>query len=232
MRNKYINLILIVVIVTGCTTTTPLKKSVAYEGIYKEQPLIILLMPPINRSTAVEAKEYFYSTLNVPLANKGFYVLPPFLTLDILKRESAYDSELFLNGSLAKFGEIFGADVALFTIIEKWDKSSIGFTVTVAVEYILKSTKTNEIIYNRKGTIVYDASVQTNAGGALGAIADLVASAVNTAATKYVDIGRVCNSYTFQDFPSGKYSPTYQLDGEELAGAKEFRARLNSKYGY
>lgn len=230
MKTKLIYLFLFCFLLISCSTTTPLKKSVAYEGMYKEKPLVILLMPPINRSTAVEAKEYFYSTLDAPLLNKGFYVLPPFLTMDILKRESAYDSELFLNGSLVKFGEIFGADIALFTVIEKWDKSSIGATVTVAVEYVAKSTKTNEILYSRKGTIVYDASVNTNAGGVLGALADLTLSAINTAATKYVDVGRACNKYTFTDFPTGKYSPMYQMDGEQLAGNKDFKVRLNSKY--
>jgi hypothetical protein len=230
MRKTTLMLILVATIVTSCTTTTPLKKSIAYEGMYTELPLTILLMPPINRSTNVEAKEYFYSTLNVPLNNRGYYVLPPFMTMEILKKESAYDSELFLNGTLNKFGEIFGADIVLFTIIEKWDKSSIGATVTVAVEYIVKSAKTNETLYSRKGTIVYDASVKSNAGGAFGALLDVAASAINTAATKYVDVGRVCNSYTFKDFPTGKYSPTYKLDGEELAGTKDFRVRLNSTY--
>lgn len=230
MKKIIIFLSVVATILTGCATTAPIKKSIAYEGMYKEEPLTILIMPPINRSTAVDAKEYFYSTLNVPLNNKGYYVLPPFLSMDVLKRESAYDAELFINGSLSKFGEIFGADIALFTIIEKWDKSAIGATVTVAVEYIAKSTKTNETLYTRKGTIVYDASVKSGAGGAFGALLDVAASAINTAATKYVDIGRVCNSYTFKDFPSGKYSPSNKLDGEELAGPKEFRARLNSNY--
>ena len=72
-------------------------------------------MPPINRSTNVEAKEYFHSTLIVPLANQGYYVIPPFLSMEILKRESAYDAELFLNSTLSKFGEVFGADIVLFT---------------------------------------------------------------------------------------------------------------------
>lgn len=230
MKELIIYLSIITILLTSCSTTTPIKKSVAYEGMYKEQPLTILLMPPINRSTAVDAKEYFYATLNVPLNNKGFYVLPPFLTMDILKRESAYDAELFINGSLNRFYEIFGADIALFTIIEKWDKSSIGATVTVSVEYIAKSTKTNEVLYSRRGTIVYDASINSGAGGAFGALLDVAASAISTAATKYVDVGRVCNSYTFKDFPTGKYSPSYNLDGDELAGNKEFKARLNSKY--
>ncbi len=230
MKNIAILLFIVSTLLTSCSTTTPIKKSVAYEGMYKELPLTILLMPPINRSTNVEAKEYFYSTLNVPLDNQGYYVLPPFMTMEILKKESAYDSELFLNGTLNKFGEIFGADIVLFTIIDKWDKSSIGATVTVSVEYIVKSAKTNETLYTRKGTIVYDASVKSGAGGAFGALLDVAASAISTAATKYVDVGRVCNSYTFKDFPTGKYSPTYKLDGEELAGAKEFKARLSSTY--
>lgn len=230
MKRIFVFLLLIAVLLTSCVTTAPVKKSIAYEGMYRELPLTVLIMPPINRSTAVDAKEYFYATLNVPLNNKGFYVLPPFLTMDVLKRESAYDSELFLNGSLSKFGEIFGADIALFTIIEKWDKSPILSTVVVSVEYIARSTKTNETLYNRKGTIVYDASVTSGAGGLLGSLLDLTASAINTAATRYVDIGRVCNSYTFKDFPSGKYSPSYKLDGDELAGAKDFNANLSSSY--
>lgn len=230
MKKSGMLLFVILTLLTSCSTNTLLKKSVAYEGMYKELPLTILLMPPINRSTNVEAKEYFYSTLNIPLINKGYYVTPPFLTMDILKRESAYDAELFLNGSVSKFGEIFGADIVLFTIIDKWDKFSVGATVKISIEYIIKSTKTNEILYSRKGIIVYDASVKTYTRGVFGAFMDLAASAINTAATKYVDIGRVCNSYTFKDFPSGKYSPNYKMDGEELAGAKEFNARLNSKY--
>lgn len=228
MKKKLIYLLIAIALLTSCSTTTPLKKSVAYQGMYKELPLTILLMPPINRSTAVEAKENFYSTMNVPLSNKGYYVLPPFLTMDILKKESAYDAELFVNGSLSKFGEIFGADIALFTIINNWDKSSIGSKVTVSVEYIMKSTKTNEILYTRKGIIVYDASVNTGAGGLLGALADLALSAMNTALTQYVDVGRACNSYTLKDFPTGKYHPTYKLDGEELAGQKVFKATLTS----
>jgi hypothetical protein len=228
MKSITLCLLITLALLSSCSTTTPLKKSIAYEGMYKEQPLTILLMPPINRSTAVEAKEYFYSTMNVPLSNKGYYVLPPFLTMEILKKESAYDAELFVNGSLSKFGEIFGADMALFTIINNWDKSSIGSKVTVSVEYVMKSTKTNEILYTRKGTIIYDASVNTGTGGLFGALADLALSAINTAATQYIEVGRACNTYTLKDFPSGKYHPTYKLDGDELAGSKVFKATLRS----
>ncbi|MGZ0016900.1 GNA1162 family protein [Yeosuana sp. AK3] len=222
---KKYNLLIIIAVITlsSCKVT---KKMDAYKGIYEEKPVTILLMPPINNSTNVDAKEYFHSTLNVPISSTGYYVIPPFLSMEILKQESAYDSEMFLDMPLNKFKEIFGADMVLFTIINKWDKSSIASRVVVEIEYIFKSTTTNKIVYNRKGKIVYNASV--NLG--LGFIGNALASAANTAATNYVDVGRVCNAYTFQDLPVGKYSPRYELDGSDLAGEKEFKVKLDSKY--
>jgi hypothetical protein len=227
MKNTYYLLILTTLVFTSCSTTAPLKKSVAYKGMYDEKPTTILLMPPINRSTNVEAKEYFHSTLIVPLANQGYYVIPPFLSMEILKRESAYDAELFLNSTLSKFGEVFGADIVLFTIIHKWDKSYS--MVKVEVEYILKSTKTNEVLYSRRGAINYNTSVSINAGG-YGALAAFALTAVNTIGTKHVDVAKICNTYTFKDLPVGKYSPINTLEPDEFAGKKVFTVNLNSQY--
>lgn len=229
MKKLSLFIVITALVLTSCKTTTPIAKSVAYKGMYEEKPLTILIMPPINKSTNVEAKEYFHSTLNTPLANAGFYVIPPFLSMEILRKESAYDSELFLNAPLKKFGDVFGADLAVFTIIHKWDKSSIGAKVMVDVEYIIKSTKTNEVVYNRRGEMNYNASVSTGLGGWGGLVADIAGSAINTAATKYVDVARVCNYYVFQDLPAGKYSPSHNLDGALPAGLKQFKVNLNKK---
>ncbi len=150
--------------------------------------------------------------------------------METLKRESAYDAELFLNSPLTKFREVFGADMTVFTIILKWNKSGLAAKIYIEVEYIIKSNKTNKIIYSRKGDVTYDASINSGAGGALGALVDLAASAINTAATKHVDAARVCNAYTFKDLPAGKYSPTYRTDRAEMAEKKEYRATLNKNY--
>ena len=226
MKKVVIVLIVSVLFLSACTTTAPVIKSVAYKQMYEEKPVAILFMPPINRSTAVDAKEYFHATLNIPIANAGYYVIPPFVSMEILKQESAYDAELFLNAPLNKFGEVFGADIALFTIINKWDKNALAANILVEIEYIFKSVKTNEIVYQRKGSITCNTSVSTGAGGAWGALANMAASAINTAATKYVDVAKVCNTYTFTDLPAGKYSPKYGTDGAENAGKKEFKATV------
>jgi hypothetical protein len=229
MRYYFSTSLIVVLFLVSCTTSTKITKSTAYKGMYDEQPLSVLVMPPINRSTNIEAKEFFHATLNVPIANAGYYVIPPFLSMEILKRESAYDSELFLTQSLKKFNEVFDADIALFSIIHKWDKNTIGAKVKVDIEYILKSTITDEVLYTRYGSIIYDASVSSGVDGIYGALADLALSAVNTAATKYVDLARVCNSYTLSDLPKGKYSTLHNIDGNDDAGKKRFTQKLSSK---
>lgn len=232
MRNILLLIFMSAVLFSSCSTTAvaPVTKAVAYKGMYDEKPLSVLLMPPINNSTNVEAKEYFHATLNMPLSDAGFYVLPTFLSMEILKKESAYDAELFLESPLDLFGEVFGADLAVFTIIHKWDKSSIAANVNVKVEYIIKSIKTNEVLYNRVGEVVYDTSITSGTGGLAGLLGDFVASAINTAATKYIDVARACNAYTLSDLPLGKYNPAYGTDGDDSAGQQNFSTVLNSKY--
>ena len=215
------------ILLTSCSVTKPTATRMnMYGGLYDEKPISVLIMPPINKSTNVEAKEYFHSTLCVPLANAGYYVIPPFLSMEMLKKESAYDAELFLNESINKFGDFFDADVALFTIIHKWDKAPIAAKVYVDIEYILKSTKTNEVLFSRYGHITYDATIQSNNGGLAGALISMAASALNTALTDQIKIARTCNTYSLSVLPRGKYDPNYELDGDLSGGSKEFSVTL------
>jgi hypothetical protein len=157
------------------------------------------------------------------LANEGYYVIPPFLSMEILKQESAYDAELFLNQPVNKFGEVFGADLVLFTIIHRWDKTLLPMAhITVQIEYIIKSTKTNQVLYTRKAKVKYPTGVSTGLAGGLGVLASLTLSAINTAATTYVDVARQSNYLTFLDMPRGKYSKNNRIDSNVTAGKKEF----------
>lgn len=225
---KIIFMGIIFVCFSSCITTKLITKHEAYSSFYSQKPTSILVMPPINRSTAVEAKDYFHTTLNSSLVEQGYYVFPPFLSMEMMKRESAYDAELFIEGSLKKFNEFFGADLALFTIIHKWDKSSLMSTVEVEVEYIIKSTITGEVVFYRRGDLIVDTSVNVKGGGAFGLLASMALSAVNTATTKYIDIARRCNTYTFVDLPKGKYHQMYRKDNLQPIGHKSFKVNLGN----
>lgn len=194
----------------------------AYPKMYEEKPITIMIMPPVNKSTKVDAKMSFYNTLAMPLADNGYYALPPSLCMSILQDQSAYDAEELMDKSMKVVGEAFGADAVLFTIIHEWRKLTIGSSVEVRIEYLLKSTDTDEILYNRIGNIRVNAS--SNSGNPL---ADLAVMMIKTALTKEVTVSQRCNNYTFQDIPKGKYSTYFNQDSESPAGLKEFNVTIN-----
>ena len=195
----------------SCTSTNKLQ---TFPKMYDEKPVTVLLMPPINNTSNVEAKDYFYTTMNVPIVEAGYYVIPPATAMATLQRESAYDAERFIDGDLSKFGKLFGADVAVFTIIKSWDKSVIGSAVIIEIEYIFKSTKTNEIIYQRDAKITCDTSSNVRVGGLglMGALINATADVVKTATTDYIPIAIACNNVALSDLPYGKYHPDYGAD--------------------
>ena len=197
-----------------------------YPKMYEEKPLSIVVMPPINQTNHVEAKDFFYTTLYAPLCEKGYYVYSPMMTMELFQTESAYDAEMFIENDLSQFRNVLGADAAMFTIIKSWKRSNIGGTLTVGVEYILRSTKTGETLYQREGLVKVDKSVSGSGGGLLGALVDLAATAVSTAATDNVVAGRACTMFVLSDMPEGKYGTMYDKDQKQPAGKSYIKATV------
>lgn len=223
MKKIILSAISIIALISSCTTPVPLSQQ--YPAMYEEKPVTIVVMPPINKTTHAEAKDYFYTTMYLPLCEKGYYVYSPYLTMEMFQQESAYDAEQFVEGDLSMFRKVLGADAAMFTVIKDWRRNNIGGVLTVNVEYILRSTKTGQTLYTREGVIKVDTSVNAG-GGAFGAIAGMIATAINTAATDKVIAGRKCNAYVLSDLPAGKYSNMFEKDGAQPAGKKLFKATV------
>lgn len=182
--------------------------------MYAESPNSILILPPINITTAADAKEYYSTTIQEPLAFKGFYTFPYQITTEILKMEGLYDSELLMNQPLSKFMEYFGADAVLFTTIEKWDLKYIimASTLTVSINCKLKSTKSNQILWKYKGTVVIDLSGGDTGGGLGGLIVKAIVTAVNSAMADYTKYARQANYRALTSIPYGKYNDNFNKD--------------------
>lgn len=205
-------------LLSSCSTVS-VTKSQRYPQVYAERPVSILVMPPINRSTKVDAKALFYSSLIVPLSQRGYYVFPPLLTMEILKEESAYDAEMFEESSMQPVGRLFGVDAVLFTTIHEWTKTTIAAQVQVTVEYTLRSAKTDAILFHRKGTVIYNPN--TSSGSVL---LNMLGDMLSAALTKEIELGHQCNEEAIGDMPAGGYSPVFGQDGNENAGSEEFSA--------
>ena len=220
---KYIIFGLVALIMSSCAQQ--ITRVEQYPKMYEEKPLSIVVMPPINQTQHVEAKDYFYTTLYTPLCEKGYYVYSPMLTMEMFQTESAYDAELFIEGDLSQFRNVLGADAAMFTIIKSWKRNNVGGSLTAGVEYVLRSTITGETLYKREGLINVDTSINGGSSG-IGALVGLIATAVNTAATDKVVAGRKCTAFVLSDMPVGKYDKMFDQDQKQPAGKSFVKATV------
>ena len=211
-------------LVTSCGLLDSVTKGTQYAKMYEEKPVTLLVMPPINNSTHVEAKDLLYTSISRPLIEAGYYVISPLLAMDVLKAESAYDSENFFDAPLTAFKNFFGADAIVFSVIDSWTKKGMG--IQTKIRYVIKSAHTNEILFDRSCDLYMDLSIDSKSGGALGALVNLAVSAINTAATDHIVAARKANYYILRDVPRGKYSPNYMLDKDEAAEEKNIVARI------
>ncbi len=215
--------ITITMFVSACgTSRNAATRASQYAPIYEEKPITLLVMPPINNSANVEAKDLLYTSISRPLIEAGYYVISPMLSLDILKAESAYDSEIFFDRNLEPFNRYLGADAVVFSVIDSWTKK--GFGIETKIRYVIKSAYTNEIMFDRSCDLYLDLSINSGSGGILGAVVDLAASAITTAATDHIVAARKANYFILSDMPRGKYSPEYMQDQDVKAMQKEMSA--------
>ncbi len=228
MKNIFKLLCIIIVLgcLFSCVSSSNITKGEKFSAFYEEAPLTFIIMPPINRTTNVDAKEYFYTTLNYPICESGYYVLPPIMTMDILRQESAYDAELFLDSDLSLFNKMLGADICVFTIIKEWKKDALlTSTVTVEIEYLFRSNKTNETLFHRQGEVKY--VYTTNGYVGLAALFDMIATVAKAATADYTELARDVNSYALCDLPYGKYSESnYELDKEDKTIVDSFSVKI------
>ena len=134
-------------IATSCGVSSTVTRESQYAKMYEEKPVTLLVMPPINNSANVEAKDLLYTSISRPLVEAGYYVISPLLAMDVLKAESAYDSERFFDASLSTFQNYFGADAVVFSVIDSWTKRGLG--IDTKIRYVIKSAYTNEILFDR-----------------------------------------------------------------------------------
>jgi hypothetical protein len=219
MQRRYsvcITILILLSFMTGCgpKLATKIEK---FPLMYQEQPSSILILPPINESTAADAKEYYGTTIQEPLSFSGFYVFPYEVTTDLLRMEGIFDAELLKNVPLAKFREYFGTDAVLFTTIKKWDLAYLvlASTLTISIDCELKSTMSDQILWAYNGTVVVDLSGGSYGGGIGGLIAKAIVAAISSAMADYVPYARQANYMAISSMPFGKYHPQHLQDQQQ-----------------
>ena len=192
-----------------------------YSNFFDHQPHSILVVPPANKTTAVDAPAVFLTTVSAAFAERGYYVFPVFLVQDILNDLGATD-----EGSIAaippeKFKEVFGTDSILYVTITDWTTTYVVLSsnITVGAEYRLVEAGTGAVLWTGTQKVI-----QSSGGGGGGGLAGLIVAAVQAAVTattvQYRPIAIQANnmaaSRSGYGLPAGPYHPEFQKDREQF----------------
>jgi hypothetical protein len=224
MKYKSIALLTLILIIAGCAEIET--KMQAYPKMYSpsEKPVSMLVVPVVNKSTAADAPDLINSTLTVPFADNGYYVMPISIVSDIFKREGITEGSQILGLPAGVFKKNFGADSVLYITINSWDTNYVvlAANVTVGMSYVLVSTEDNSVLWSYDQQIVVDTSQGQSSGLIL---LDIISTAIKTATTDYIPIARQVNATAVATMPYGKYHPMVGQDGDMEVVLKSSREK-------
>lgn len=185
-------------------------------AFYAHQPRSILVVPVVNDTTEISASPVFVSTITKPLAERGYYVFPVYLSDLVLRDFGLAEAGHIHLLPTQRLYELFGADSALFITIKDWSSKYIvlASTVTVEMDYELKDTRTGTLLWQSTQKVVHSSG---GAGG--GLIGMAVAAAVNAMATDYLPLARRANDQAFvapKGLPAGPYNLEYGKDRDKF----------------
>lgn len=170
---------------TGCAVTVLILAGCAvkpydYTNFRQHPPRSILVLPPLNESTAVESTWGYLSTVTRPLAERGYYVFPVAVVDQFLKENGLPGAGEMHQVPLHKVTEILGADAVLFITVEDYgSKYQVLNTATIVkARAKLVDTRTGLLLWEGK------TAVQQNSNAGSG---NLLAAVVAAALTQVIN---------------------------------------------
>lgn len=193
----------------GCATVQPYD----YTNFRLHPPRSILILPPLNESTALEGTYGYLSTVSRPVAELGYYVFPVAVVDEMLKENGLPTPGEMHQVPLAKFLEITGADAVLYPVLHHYGNQYqlVSSETVVDVSARLVDTRTGLTLW--ENTAVGRSG--SNSSGNL--LADLIAAAVVQAIASNTDPGhnvsRMANQQLFstkkRELPPGPHDPRH-----------------------
>jgi len=207
-------LIALIFILTGCAT----RSGPDYTALRESKPKSIVVLPPINNSPDLRGTYSFLSTVTWPLAEAGYYVFPVALVNQTFRENGLTLPPEMHAAPLAKIGEIFGADAALFITVENYGAKYmvVDSAVIVTASARLMDTRTGRLLWQGKAS-ASNAENRSGSGGLTGIlISAIVQQIANSIGDQGRNVARVTSSRMFLPNAGGLLygprSPKYLKD--------------------
>lgn len=206
----------IALLMSACASTKPYD----YTAFKQSRPKSMLVLPPINDSTEVQATNGVMATVSAPLAEAGYYVMPVTMVDETFKQNGLTVPNDIHQVSTAKLREIFGADAAVYLHVKEYGTKYflIGSNTRVTVEGKIVDLRNGVVIWEGQAT----ASSQESEGGTQSGLVGLLVKAVvsqivgtvTDASYNYAGIAnqRLLGTPMQNGILYGPRSPNYQKD--------------------
>jgi hypothetical protein len=197
-------------------------KQADYTAFRNSKPRSILVLPPVNQTSEVNATYGMLAQMTMPLAEAGYYVVPVAEMDETFKHNGLTTPTDIQNVAPAKLREIFAADAALYTTITDYGSK---FMVVASKTVVTANSKLVDL---RSGDELWSGSASAN-GGEAGVNASvggnplglLVSAVVSQVVDASMDKSYTVAALTSQRLLSaggkntvlyGPYSPKYGTD--------------------
>ncbi len=180
-------LVLAFAAVTGCTAMP----AHDYTAFRATMPDSILVLPPLNHTTDVNAPYTFLSTVTRPLVEAGYYVFPV-AVVDAFLKENGLPTPYEMHGvPLDKVRDILGADAVLYVVISEWGQKYQILSSNTVVEWQarLVDVETGQELWRGLGSAVEGSGGQGD--GLLGmAVAAVIDQVLDSLVDRTYDLSR------------------------------------------
>lgn len=203
------------VLLGGCAA--PAKHD--YTAFRAAKPASILVLPPVNESTDVNATFSMLAQTTLPLAEGGYYVIPVTLAYETFQQNGLTNAADIHEVSVAKLKEIFGADAALYIKITRYGSTYtvLSSAAVVSAEARLVDLSTGTLLWSGHASASSDEGNNSGGGlaGMLGtALIKQVVNSVTDASHPVAGVtsARLLSAGTPNGLLFGPRSPRYGKD--------------------
>ncbi len=215
--------VLSLALLSGCAVPGQARREVFdYSPLVAADPRSVVVAPVVS-PTHPRASDWFLATLTAPLAERGYYVFPVFMTKEIAEQaglargiEGAGFAE-FSPERASQIAEFFGADAVLFVTLKKWDLrvAELGLdplhTSEVLFDYLLTDAQGQTIWQASQG-----ASVTQGGGGAVSQVWNLFTAP--SSEQEQTQLSREVNRMAIEGKPNEMGKRTYTRPAPLLVG--------------
>ncbi|MBP1645974.1 MAG: hypothetical protein H6Q16_1549 [Bacteroidetes bacterium] len=197
---------------------------ISYSLMYTQKPKTILLIYPWNRSKNLAAPEMYIINIAKELSLKGYYVVPPMITMNIHNEDTMFSSQYLKPNDLNKYKMKYGADAVMFVTIYSLNKPWWSTNINSVAEYNLISTTTSDTLFNRKADFNYDSPIPPYKVDKSKDTYEMEPRTIPLFGTCYQ-----MQRSVFMDFPYGPYHKKYLKDQKKFSYQREMRYKVDAR---